>query len=108
MAYIAGDLFAQTNGPPGKLQYRYDTLDELNVVETAGYFNNLDDNLNLQKGDSIFVWSWTTTIATGTLNRVMIMAVTNVIANDAAAAAGNVNVAEIIGVLEAGGISSGV
>ncbi len=108
MAYVAGNLFAQTNGPPGKLQYRYDTTDELNVVETANYFNNLDDNLNLQKGDKVEVWMWSTAVTTGTLNRVMIMGVTNVIANDAAAAAGNVNLAEIMTVLEAGGISSGV
>ena len=105
MAYIAGDLFAQTNGPPGKLQYRYDTLDGVLTVETAGYFNNLDDSLNLQKGDEIKVWSWATALVTGTLDRVGYYTVTNVIADDAAAFAGNVNIAEILGG-SAGEISS--
>ncbi len=86
--------------------YRYDSIDSLILIEAAGYMNNLDDNCNLAKGDEVHVYSWTTAVRTGTLNRVQMMGVTNVIANDAAASAGAVNLAEIMTVLEAGEISS--
>lgn len=85
--------------------YRYDTTDEQVTVEAAGYMNNKDDNLNLAVGDVIRVFTWVTAVRTGTLGKVGLFAVTNVIDNDAAASAGNVNIAEI-GVSSAGAISS--
>lgn len=104
MAYTAGNLVL-LNSANGFGQYRYDTTDELTTVEAAGYFNNKDDTLNLAKGDTIIVVVWSTAVRTGTLSKVSDFVVTNVIANDAAASAGNVNIAEI-GVSSAGAISS--
>lgn len=103
MAYTDGNLFAQINAPPGRRSYRYDTTDLGDVVETAGYFNNLDDNLNLRIGDFIdFVgWDATPFAAASVVQEVRHFIVTNVIANDAAASAGNVDVAEVF-------ISSGI
>ena len=75
--------------------YRYDTTDNLGDVDTAGYFNNKDDNLNLSKGDVIIAFTWATAVRTGTLSESKMFVVTNVIANDAAASAGAVNVAEM-------------
>ncbi len=97
MAYVAGNLFAMTNGPPGKILYRYETEDEIQDVETAAYFNNLDDDLNLQKGDLIMVFEWDATpfAVASVLNNAIYCVVTNVIDNDAAAAAGQVNVAVV-------------
>ena len=103
MAYTAGNLVL-LNSANGFGQYRYDTTDELTTVEAAGYFNNKDDTLNLAKGDTIMVVVWSA-VRTGTLSKVSDFVVTNVIANDAAASAGNVNIAEI-GVSSAGAISS--
>ena len=48
--------------------YRYDTLDTHATVDTAGYFNNADDDLNLAVGDLIDVIVWTTTIRSGTIS----------------------------------------
>ncbi len=97
MAYVAGNLFAQGNGPPGQMIYRYDSTDQVDVVEDAGYFNNKDDNLNLQKGDRIdaFTWDATPFAAASLVTEGKQFIVTNVISNDAAAAAGAVNVAEV-------------
>ena len=105
MAYVAGNLFGLISAPPGKRMYRYETTDEQTTVEAAGYFNNLDDNLNLQKGDIVFVFTWVTAVTTGTIGKVGAYSVTNVVANDAAASAGNVNIAEIL-ISSAGAISS--
>src|SRR3546814_14167757 len=55
----------------------------------------LDDTLNLAVGDVIQVWTWVTAVRTGTVGKVGVFAVTNVIDNDAAASAGYVNIAEI-------------
>lgn len=96
MAYTAGNLTRLVPGPVGRAMYRYDTTDQADVVEDAGYFNNSDDDLNLQKGDTIKVVVWTA-VDTGTISEVKDFIVTNVIANDAAASAGNVNIAEIGG-----------
>ena len=93
MAYTAGNL-AQLSDANGYGLYRYDTTDATDVVEDAGYFNNLDDNLDLRIGDVILAFTWTT-VRTGTLSEAKSFVVTNVIANDAAASAGAVNVAEI-------------
>lgn len=105
MAYTPGNLVQQAHGNGFGL-YRYDTTDDLDVVEDAGYFNNKDDDLNLVVGDKIDAFSWNTDVRTGTLAAYKTFAVTNVIPNDATNDAGNVNVAEI-GVSTAGAISSG-
>lgn len=104
MAYTAGNL-ALLNSVNGFGEYRYDTTDELTTVEATGYFNNKDDTLNLGKGDTIQVVVWTTAIRTGLVSKITDFVVTNVIANDAAASAGNVNIAEY-GISSAGAISS--
>ena len=75
--------------------YRYDTTDLLDVVEDAGYFDNVDDDQNLAKGDIIMAFTWATAVRTGTLSEAKPFVVTNVIPNDADANAGDVNVAEI-------------
>ena len=85
--------------------YRYDTTDDVDAVEDAGYFNNKDDDLKLVIGDIIECFTWATAVRTGTLSKFKRFAVTNVISNDAAASAGAVNIAEI-GTAEPG-ISSG-
>jgi len=105
MAYTAGGLTLMSVGN-GFGTYRYDSLDDVDLVEDAGYFNNKDDSLKLAVGDMIFAFDWTTAVRTGTLNAVKAFVVTNVIANDAAASAGAVNVAEIL-ISTAGAISSG-
>ena len=106
MAYTDGNLFAQTNAPPGRRFYRYDSTDLSDVVETAGYFNNLDDNLNLQIGDRIDMVGWDATpfAAASVVNAAKMFIVTNVIANDAVANAGDVDIAEVF--LETGILSS--
>ena len=48
--------------------YRYDTLDTHATVDTAEYFNNSDENINLAVGDLIDVIVWSTTIRTGTIS----------------------------------------
>lgn len=103
MAYSAGKL-AQLSDANGFGSYRYDTTDQGDVVEDAGYFNNLDDDLNLGKGDLITCVTWATAVRTGTISEVKTFIVTNVIANDAAASAGAVNIAEYLG---GGAVSSG-
>jgi hypothetical protein len=100
MAYTLGNLFQLTSAPPGRNHYRYDcngTTDDVDDVEAAGYFNNKDDNLNLQIGDRIDVFEWSAVpFASGsTLTNAIMLVVTNVIANDAAASAGNVNLAQV-------------
>lgn len=93
MAYTAGNLHKISGGPPGRSTYRYDSTDHPDVVEAAGYFNNVDDNLNLARGDFINVVQWSA-VDTGTISRVLTTIVTNVISVDAAASAGAVNIAE--------------
>lgn len=105
MAYTAGGL-SLISSVNGFGLYRYDSLDDMVTVEAAGYFNNKDDDLNLAVGDAILAFNWATAVRSGTLSEVMMFAVTNVISNDAAASAGAVNVAEILGATT-GAISSG-
>jgi hypothetical protein len=97
MAYTAGNLLCLTGMAPGRNLYRYDTTDLVDEVEDAGYFNNVDDNLRLAIGDRIdaFTWSDTPHAAGNTISAGKTFVVTNVIADDAAAAAGNVNIAEV-------------
>lgn len=90
MAYTAGGL-ALISSVNGYSFYRYDSLDPLSDIDTAGYFNNVDDTLNLAVGDLINVIDWTTAVRTGTIADVGLVVVTNVIANDAASSAGAVN-----------------
>lgn len=58
-------LLAQGNGFG---HYRYDTLDAHADVDTAGYFNNSDDAINLAVGDTIDVIVWGTAVRTGTIS----------------------------------------
>ena len=100
MAYTAGNLLNLTPGaPPGRAIYRYDAPsgDDVDDVEAAGYFNNKDDDLNLQIGDQINVFEWDGDphAAGQILTNALQLVVTNVIANDAAASAGAVNTAQV-------------
>ncbi|MEE9302977.1 MAG: hypothetical protein V3U84_04240 [Thiotrichaceae bacterium] len=52
----------------GFSMYRYDTLDTHADVDTAGYFNNIDDGLNLDVGDIMDVVVWATAVRTGTIS----------------------------------------
>lgn len=100
MAYTASRLLNPVSLPPGRNYYRYDidgTVDDVDDVEAAGYFNNKDDDLNLQIGDRIDVFEWSAVpFASGsTLTNALQLVVTNVISNTAAANAGNVNLAQV-------------
>ena len=97
MAYTAGNLVLAANLSPGRNSYRYDTTDDVDDVEAAGYFNNKDDDLILAIGDRIDVIEWDATpfAAGSNVTNALQMIVTNVIANDAAAAAGNVDIAQV-------------
>lgn len=67
MAYIAGGLtlLSEANGYK---TFRYDTLDAHGTVDVPGYFNNLDDLVNLKAGDIIWVVTWGTAVRTGTVD----------------------------------------
>lgn len=77
MAYVPGNL-ALLNSVNGFGLYRYDSLDGITTVDTAGYFHNIDDTLNLGPGDLIHVISWTTAVRTGTIADVSLVIVTTV------------------------------
>lgn len=66
MAYTPGNLILLSNGN-GFSHYRYDTLDTAASVDSAGYFNNSDDTLNLVLGDIINIVVWGSEIRTGTI-----------------------------------------
>ena len=104
MAYTAGNLWGVVNGPPGRLIYTYHTDDNFNVVGTGGYFNNVDDNLNLRPGDLIHAVVWDgTPFASGQIpSGYALFVVTTV-----GATTGSVNIAEV-GVDSGGAISSGI
>lgn len=100
MAYTASRLLNLTGQAPGRNLYRYDidgTVDDVDDVEAAGYFNNKDDDLNLAIGDRVDVFEWSATpfAAASTLTNALQLVVTNVISNTAAASAGNVNLAQV-------------
>lgn len=100
MAFTASRLVNLTAQPPGRNLYRYDvdgTVDDVDDVEAANYFNNKNNDLNLAIGDRIDVFEWSgTPFASGsTLTNALQLVVTNVIARDAAASAGNVNTAQV-------------
>ena len=67
MAAIALDLKLMSHGD-GFKYYRYDTLDTHATVDSAGYFNNIDEVLNLAVGDIIDVVVWATAVKTGTIS----------------------------------------
>lgn len=99
MAYTAGNLLCLTGMAPGRNIYRYDlpSGDDVDDAEASGYFNNKDDTLNLQIGDviNVFEWSDTPHAAGSTLTNALQLVVTNVISNEAAASAGNINAAQV-------------
>jgi hypothetical protein len=100
MAYTASRLINLTCQAPGRNLYRYDidgSVDDVDDVEAAGYFNNKDDDLLLAIGDRVDVYEWSATpFASGsTLTNALQLVVTNTIANTAAASAGNVNAAQV-------------
>ncbi len=103
MAYTAGNLWGSDNSPPGRRIYCYHTADNFNVVGTGGYFNNVDDNLNLAKGDLIHtvIWDGTPFASAQIPNGYVLFVVT------AVDAAGPVNVAEA-GIDSGAAISSGI
>jgi hypothetical protein len=79
--------------------YLYDvdgSVDDVDDVETAGYFNNKDDDLILAIGDQVVVreWSGVPYASGSTLTNALQLVVTNAIAVDAAASAGNLNLAQ--------------
>lgn len=100
MAYTAGNL-TQISNANGYGLYRYDTTDDMHVVDDGGYFNNSDDTLNLAIGDMIHVFTWATAVRTGTISLYKLMVVTFVNTTS-----GAINTSEI-GVSTAGAISSG-
>jgi hypothetical protein len=100
MAFTASRLTNMTSLAPGRNWYRYDidgSVDDVDDVEAAGYFNNKDDNQNLAIGDTIDVFEWSSTpfAAGSTLTNALQLVITNVISNTAAASAGNVNAAQV-------------
>lgn len=100
MAYTASRLRNLTCQPPGRNIYRYDvdgTVDDVDDVETAGYFNNKNNDLILAIGDQINVFEWSSVphASGSTLTNALQLVVTNAIATDAAASAGNVNAAQV-------------
>lgn len=108
MAFSNTNLLNLTCQAPGRNLYRYASTDHVDVVEAANYFNNLTNDLIFAVGDRIEVQTWSATpfAAASTISLVKDFVVTNVIARDAAASAGRVNIAEI-GVSSAGALSSG-
>ena len=100
MAFVIASLRNLTGMPPGRNLYRYDsdgTVDDVDDVEAAGFFNNLDDAVNLAIGDIIWVFEWSAVpfAAASTLTNALQLVVTNVISNTAATSAGNVNAAQV-------------
>lgn len=67
MSYTAGNLVLLSQGN-GFGHYRYDTTDTAVTVDSAGYFNNTDDELNLRVGDIIDIVVWGTAVRTGTIS----------------------------------------
>ncbi len=45
-----------------------DTLDTHADIDTSGYFNNADDEINLAVGDIVDAVVWSTAIRTGTIS----------------------------------------
>ena len=62
MAYTAGQLTLMASGN-GHNHYRYDTLEASSAIMVLGYFNNNDDDLNLEVGDLITIIDWTGSVS---------------------------------------------
>jgi hypothetical protein len=77
MAYVPGNL-ALLNSVNGFELYRYDSTDGITTVDTAGYFNNVDDSLLLRAGALIHVITWVGAVRTGTIGDVSLVIVTTV------------------------------
>lgn len=67
MAYNSANL-ALISSVNGYGFYRYDTMDTHATLDSAGYFNNSDDDLKLNVGDFMYVVVWATAIRTGTIS----------------------------------------
>lgn len=67
MAFDATEL-ALVSSVNGYGLYRYDTMDAHAAVDTSGYANNSDDDVNLAVGDIIDVVVWATAIRSGTVS----------------------------------------
>lgn len=76
--------------------YRYDSLDTIQSVDAGGYFNNVDDNLNLVVGDIIEVVSWSTAVRTGTIFDVSRTIVLSVDSAGAVSTSGDIYVPGIV------------
>ena len=78
MAYTSGNLILMSHGA-GRSTYRYDTVDAAGDIRASGYFNNVDDSLNIAVGDIIDFTIWVTAVTTGTISaqgKLIVMAVT--------------------------------
>jgi len=64
MTYAAANL-ALMSSANGFKHYRYDTLDAATAVDGSGYFDDASGQLNI--GDLITSFDWTTAIRTGTI-----------------------------------------
>ena len=102
MAYTAGELICVFSAGPGRSIYLHHSDDSVHVIETAGYFNNADDDLNLGEGDLIHcvVWDGDPWAAAQVPNAYTLQVVTSL------DPAGVVNTAEA-GVATSGALSSG-
>lgn len=67
MAFDKSNLTLLSQGN-GFGHYRYDTMEAHAAVDTAGFFNNADDEINLAVGDIIDVVVWGTAVRTGTIS----------------------------------------
>lgn len=67
MAFDSSQLTQMAHGN-GFSEYRYDTLDTHADIDSAGYFNNSDDSVNLAVGDVIEVVVWATAVRSGTIS----------------------------------------
>lgn len=74
MAFVAKDLLSM-GGRDGFIVYSYvSSSDTIATINTAGYFNNTDDNVNLQAGDMILAkgsdgeqWLNVTSVSSGSV-----------------------------------------
>ena len=71
MAFIRANLYMIGPQAAPVRNWRYDTLDPLATVDTAGYFNAAAGELRI--GDSLHVGVWTTAVYTGTISAAGIM-----------------------------------
>jgi len=90
MAYTAGELICVMSAGPGRSIYLHHSDDNVNTIEAGGYFNNADDDLNLDSGDLIHcvIWDGTPHAAGQVPNGYSLQVVTTV------DPAGSVNTAE--------------